>query len=331
MTDEIKNNDEQKEHINAPEVEEVTETPKEVTETAESIEPATQIESEPIPEVKPTFRYHWDAADEKATTEKKQNPGTKSFIIIMAVAFGIAILVLALVLIIDPGQTSYGDVLEITEIAETCNPITVAIQVTTETGTSFGSGFIVTEDGQIITNYHVVDDAKGADAILVKLYDGTNYQADLIGYRSELDVAVLQIRNGGRSYDFSYADIGSSDEVMAGERVVAIGSPEGLSYAWTLTVGHVSHADRRLQNQTYIQFDAAVNPGNSGGPLINEYGEVIGVVTMKVAETRRSEVYDKDGNVIGYTETLNWNDGGGLAIPIDAVVEAYNSIIAYKK
>ncbi len=318
MTDEIKNNnDNQEEKADISEVEEMMET---VTENAESVNST--------PEAKTAFNYHWDAADEKPINVKKKNPGTKTFVLMMALAFGIAILVLALVLIIDPGKASEGAALEVTDIAEMCNPTTIAIQVTTKTGISYGSGFILTEDGQIVTNYHVVDEAFGNTAILVKLYDGSSYYADMIAYRSSLDIAVLQLRyDGYKSFPCAY--IGNSGYVKTGEQVVAIGSPDGMEYAWTMTVGHVSHANRRINGQSYIQFDAAVNPGNSGGPLINEYGEVIGVVTLKVAETERSEVYDKNGNVIGYTETLNWNDGGGLAVPIDAVIEAYNSIMAY--
>ncbi len=322
MTEEIRNNDNHEEKLEAPMTAE-TEEPKSTEGTAEPMPPSEEA---------PTYVYHWSATDEKADRgpDKKKNPGTKPFIIMMAIAFGIAITVLALVLIFIPGDAPNGDVLEVTEIAEYCNPVTVAIQVTTGKGASFGSGFIVSDSGHIITNYHVVDDAAGNDAILVKLYDGKSYHADLIGYRSELDVAILELRLESQT-ELPIAYIGSSEDVVTGERVVAIGSPEGLSYAWTVTVGHVSHADRRLDNQSYIQFDAAVNPGNSGGPLINSRGEVIGVVTMKVAGTRRSEVYDKDGNVIGYTETLNWNDGGGLAVPIDAVMDVYNSILGYRK
>ncbi len=316
MTDEIKNNDNQEEKVNTQEPEA----------TPEAKEPAEM----PEPESKPAFSYHWDASDEKPMAEKKKNPGTKAFIVMMAVAFGVAILVLALVLIIDPGKPSDTAALDVTDIAEICNPMTVAIQVTTKKGTSYGSGFIVTEDGYVMTNYHVVDNAAGSNAILVKLHDEKTYGATLIGARTDLDIAVLKIIPDGRK-SFPYAGIGSSAGVVAGERIVAIGSPEGINYGWTLTVGHVSHADRRLDGQSYIQFDAAVNPGNSGGPLINEYGQVIGIVTMKVAKTGRSEVYNERGDVIGYTETLNWNDGGGLAIPIDKAMAAYEGIVSTKK
>ncbi len=281
-------------------------------------------------ETNPTFIYHWDAASEKPTSDKKKNPGSKAFIIMMAVAFGIAILVLALVLIINPGEPAEAAPLDTTEIAELCNPVTVSIKVKTKGGTSYGSGFIVTEYGHVLTNYHVVDEAaEYSDAIRLELYDGTSYRAELMGYRSELDLAVLTINADDGRESFPYAYIGSSENVLAGEKIVAIGSPEGTRYGWTLTAGHVSHAARELDDQKYIQFDAPINHGNSGGPLINEYGEVIGVVTMKVAKTQRTEVYNSQGEVIGYTDTITWHDGSGLAIPIDDAIEAYNSILGY--
>ncbi len=296
---------------------------------------------EAVPET-PRYVYHWNAGMETVKEEKgkKQKSGVRSFVIMMVSAFGVALLVLALVLIFVPERypdtTSNGE-LEITEIAELCSPSTVAIQITTDDGgVGYGSGFIVTNDGHIITNHHVIEKAsKKTGGILVSVMGADNtvktYNAKLIGSRSSVDVAVLQIEANGKK-DFSAMSIGNSSNLKTGEPVVAIGSPESLSYAWTLTAGHISFAERKFQNdQNYIQFDAAVNPGNSGGPLINEYGEVIGVVTRKVVDKTQSEVYDKNGNVIGYTETISWNDGGGLAIPINDVMNAYKSILGYKK
>ncbi len=266
---------------------------------------------------------------------RNKKSGILTFAVTMASAFGVALLALVLVLIFLPAPAGRdrSSELTVTEIAELCNPATVAIQVKNTKGTiSFGSGFIVNSEGYIITNHHVLENAVvSSDAITVNvLYSETEirtYTATLVGSRSSLDIAVLKIEP---DVDLPVAFIGDSLSVETGERVVAIGTPESIKYAWTLTVGYVSHANRYLEGQYYIQFDAPVNPGNSGGPLINAYGEVVGVVTLKIAGTDKSEVYDKNGNVIGYVETVTWSDGGGLAIPINEVMEAYESILAYK-
>ena len=313
MTEENINNEQ--EEITSPEAEAaIGETPQETFADTEELVTETVEKSEP----------------------KKKKSGILAFAVTMASAFGGALLSLALVLILLPGSpaTDHAYELTVTEIAELCNPTTVSIQVKNTKGTiSFGSGFIVNDEGHIITNHHVVENAVAvSDAIVVHvLYSEQeirSYTATLIGSRSSLDIAVLKI---DADESLPTAFIGDSLDVETGERIVAIGTPDSIKYAWTLTVGHVSHANRVLDGKGYIQFDAPVNPGNSGGPLINAYGEVVGVVTLKVAETVRSEVYDNNGKVIGYTETVVWSDGGGLAIPINEVMEAYESILAYKK
>lgn len=154
------------------------------------------------------------------------------------------------------------------------NSVKGVVTVLTDVGQ--GSGFVVTSDGFVVTNYHVVD---GASAAAVKTYDGESHSVGLVGYNVNLDVAVLKI-NG----DFDYLELGDSDDVKIGEKVAAIGNPLGLDF--TLTEGIVSALDREGINGLpyYLQIDAALNPGNSGGPLLNTAGEVIGINNFKVAD-----------------------------------------------
>lgn len=180
----------------------------------------------------------------------------------------------------------------------------------TTSGTSSGSGFILTEDGYIVTNYHVVE---GASDVTVTLHDGTSYSAELQGYDSTNDLAVLKIDATG----LSAAAIGSSSELNIGDMVVAIGNPLG-TLASTQTVGYVSGINREVTTDNtvinMIQTDCAINPGNSGGPLFNMKGEVIGITTAKYSGTTTS------GATI---------EGIGFAIPIDDVMDAISDLMDY--
>jgi serine protease Do len=169
-----------------------------------------------------------------------------------------------------------------------------------------GAGIIVTKDGYILTNNHIVDNA---DKIVVHLRDGRIFPAKLQGTDPKTDIAVVKISTGGK--DLPVATLGDSDKVRVGEFVVAIGHPMELTYS--VTVGHVSAIARQLptdsyenlaDDQEYIQTDAVINPGNSGGPLVNLDGEVIAVTAM----------------MEGYTDPVTQftqNRGIGLAIPIN--------------
>ena len=142
----------------------------------------------------------------------------------------------------------------------------------------YGSGIIISEDGYIVTNNHVIDNA---DELVVILKGGKEVTATLVGSDSMTDVAVIKIDEP----DLTVAKIGDSDKVRQGELAIAIGNPLGHTLAGTVTVGVVSAVDREItygQNQfTMIQTDAAINPGNSGGALVNSNGEVIGMNTLK--------------------------------------------------
>ena len=180
----------------------------------------------------------------------------------------------------------------------------------TSTGVSTGSGFIISEDGYVVTNYHVVD---GGSTITVGTNDGIEHPAELIGYDDVNDVALLKIRATG----LPYLPIGNSDELIVGDQVAAVGNPLG-ELTSTLTVGYISAKERDVNTDGFavnmLQTDAAINSGNSGGPLLNMKGEVIGITTAKYSGTSSS------GATI---------EGVGFAIPINDVVDLLNDLMTY--
>ena len=177
-------------------------------------------------------------------------------------------------------------------------------------GSASGSGFILSEDGYVVTNFHVVEDAT---AIEVILHDDTTYAATLVGKDETNDIAVLKVDASG----LPAAKLGSSSDLVIGDMVAAIGNPLG-ELASTQTIGYVSGINREVTTDntiiSMIQTDAAINPGNSGGPLFNMYGEVIGITTAKYSGTTGS------GATI---------EGIGFAIPIDDVIPIINDLIDY--
>lgn len=149
---------------------------------------------------------------------------------------------------------------------------------------SLGSGFIISEDGYILTNYHVVN---GADEILVRLNSRQEYLANIIGMDKRSDVALLKID----AKDLPKVKIQKNDDLKVGERVLAIGSPFGFDHS--VTAGIVSAKGRSLPSENYVPFiqtDVAINPGNSGGPLFNLKGEVVGI---------NSQIYSRTGGFMG--------------------------------
>lgn len=159
----------------------------------------------------------------------------------------------------------------------------------TTSGAVKGSGFIISEDGYIMTNYHVIEDAvAGGYDIEVLMYDGTKYTAAVVGYAADNDVAVLKIEASG----LSPVTIGNSDSMLVGEAVYAVGNPLG-ELEFTMTDGMVSATDREITSTengrtttiNMFQFSAAINSGNSGGPVYNSRGEVVGIATAKYSST----------------------------------------------
>ncbi|WP_370277102.1 DegQ family serine endoprotease [Pontibacterium sp.] len=166
---------------------------------------------------------------------------------------------------------------------------------------SLGSGFIISDDGYILTNHHVVD---GADKVIVRLNDRRELEAEVVGSDKRADVALLKID----AEDLPTVKLGDSDKIEVGEWVLAIGSPFGFDYS--VTAGIVSAKERALANETYVPFiqtDVAINPGNSGGPLFNLDGEVVGV---------NSQIYTRSGGFMGLS----------FAIPIDVAMEVANQL-----
>lgn len=168
-----------------------------------------------------------------------------------------------------------------------------------------GSGFIINTDGYILTNYHVIN---GAKEVTVTLSDGQEVTASVVNYDSDKDIAMIKL-NGNVEVP-GVVELGNSDALQPGEEVVAIGNPLSKELSSTLTKGIVSALNRSVETQSgvntnLIQTDAAINSGNSGGPLINTKGEVIGINTLKAS---------------------NGAEGIGFAIPINDVKEKIDSL-----
>ncbi len=263
--------------------------------------------------------YRWSYADPQmnppASSHRRKIP-VYAFVMsaIFLVSFALLIAVLWVGrydadLSIKPGIPGIHDDVAIDGVEQAKQIVTV-IEVVTPTSTGSGSGIIVRRDGYIATNHHVIE---GATSIKVTFYDGTTATAHLIGSSEIDDLAVIKVDRG----DLPEAKFAAYADCYVGQTVYAIGAPAGPEFGWTTTRGIISYKDREVKiydddNRTLlkklrlVQTDANVNPGNSGGPLINTSGEVIGVVSMKLAE--------------GY-------EGIGFAIPADGAVDILNAII----
>ena len=191
---------------------------------------------------------------------------------------------------------------------------------TTSQASATGSGIIISEDGYILTNNHVVDtsssssysyyDISDATSVKVKLYGSTeNYDAKIVGKDSQTDLAVLKIEKNG----LTAAEFADSDEAVVGEFAMAVGSPLGLDT--TVTTGIISAVNREVESDgnkyVCIQTDAAINSGNSGGALVNSEGKVIGINTLKLS-----------GSGV---------EGIGFAIPINSTLDIIDDLIEYNK
>ena len=207
------------------------------------------------------------------------------------------------------------EISELAELYERCSVSCVTIYVTFgrhSSGYAIGSGFVLTEDGYIATNQHVVDEGENFTVIF---YDGSEYDAKLVGGDETRDLAVLKINAKG----LTPLAIGNSDALKVGETVVAIGTPYDLELAGTLTRGIISglnrdidiydeYTGRVIKTMRMIQTDTSINPGNSGGPMINLSGQVVGINSMKL---------------------IDEYEGLGFAIPINYAVDIFNQLIQY--
>ncbi|MDE6798219.1 MAG: trypsin-like peptidase domain-containing protein, partial [Ruminococcus sp.] len=178
---------------------------------------------------------------------------------------------------------------------------------TTSTATGTGTGVVITEDGYIVTNAHVIYDSEyGAglsEKITVHMNDDNSYEAEVVGYDTDCDLAVLKIDATG----LTSAEFGDSDSLMLGESVIAIGNPLGFDLKNTVTSGIVSGLNRNItindKAMNLIQTDTAINSGNSGGPLINKYGQVIGINSSKMSASYGEASIEGIGFAIPSNET----------------------------
>jgi len=146
--------------------------------------------------------------------------------------------------------------------------------VTIKTDVGQGTGFIITDDGYVVTNAHLLS---GGKTIESTSYEKNKIPTELIGYNTNMDVALLKIQG-----EYSFLEFGNSDETQVGERVIAIGNPLGLQFSVTEGIVSGIHRPGINELEAYTQTDAALNPGNSGGPLINKNGKVIGINNFKL-------------------------------------------------
>ncbi len=206
-----------------------------------------------------------------------------------------------------------GAVLTGEQIFEKCSPSIVAIQSgwISRGASGSGSGVIMSADGYIITNAHVILDENSsaeADKVTVVLHDGTNLPASIVGADEDTDLAVLKVQPTAA---LVAAEFGDSDALKPGQQCYAIGSPSGLQLANTITTGSISAISRDItindNVMSLIQTDAAINPGNSGGALINQYGQIVGITSAKLG--------------------ISYYEGLGFAIPITTAKEIVDELI----
>ena len=220
-----------------------------------------------------------------------------------------------------------GDPLSAVELYDRSVDSVVGVTAQYDGETSLGSGIVLTQDGYIVTNAHVVLNTSES-IVTVKLHDGTEYPAIVIGYEEDSDLAVLRVEAQG----LQPAEFGDASELKVGEEVFAIGNPGGDRYGGTLTGGYVSGLNRELEKSaanglTYIQTDAAINPGNSGGALFNAYGQVVGINSNKVVSTSYEGIgfaipISEVSNIIGDLMTKGYVSGRGrLGITARTVTE----------
>ncbi|MGN1480676.1 S1C family serine protease [Porcipelethomonas sp.] len=190
-------------------------------------------------------------------------------------------------------------------------------QTNTQVATATGTGIVMTSEGYIVTNAHVIYDSEQgygkATAVSVLMSDDTEYEASIIGYDTDTDIAVLKIDASG----LTPAEFGDSDDLQVGELVLAIGNPLGFELFGSVTSGIVSALNREItindKQMNLIQTDAAINSGNSGGPLVNSYGQVIGINSAKMTSTYSSASVE----------------GLGFAIPITQAKDIIDDLINY--
>lgn len=218
-----------------------------------------------------------------------------------------------------------SDAMTIPDIVNKVSPSVVGVSCLLNNGTATGTGIILSSDGYIVTNAHVISGAKAISVVLPEDYykdessensdssssndEQYTYEATLIGSDTQTDIAVLKIEKTG----LTTAEIGKSSDIVVGEAAIVIGNPLGFDLSGTVTSGIISATDRKLtieeKTMNLIQTDASINSGNSGGPLINAYGQVIGITSAKVSST--------------------YGEGLGFAIPVDEALPIIKDLMEY--
>ncbi len=277
----------------------------------------------------PTVAYRWTYAEQKQHDERRKQKqrfsGLGVYALVMTAVFVLSFGLLLGVMLMkgeefegiqfsEPVTNEEGKLIATTDrmdadSIERAKQSVVLIEVSNSSAAGSGTGIILSQDGYIATNYHVVE--MNGD-IRVKFYDGSYVKATIRGYSEVDDLAVIKVDRSG----LLPAVFAKSSECFVGQTVYAIGNPSGPDMAWTTTKGCISYVDRELKiyredgtlekKLKMLQTDAMVNPGNSGGPLVNTNGEVVGIVSMKMAD--------------GY-------EGLGFAIPSEGAAEILNAII----
>lgn len=209
----------------------------------------------------------------------------------------------------------HGQELTAQEVYAKVNPATVLVVAQTGESASIGTGVIMTEDGYVITNAHVIS---GGESCWVMLAGGWDYDAELVGFDADQDIAVLKLVD---AEGLPTVEFGDSELAEVGDQVYAIGNPLGVELRGTMTEGIISAINRNVELEgrtlNVLQTTAALNNGNSGGPLINRYGQVIGINTLKMSGTGAPD----EATV----------EGLGFALPISSAYFVINDIIGSGK
>ncbi|HVQ86856.1 MAG TPA: trypsin-like peptidase domain-containing protein [Actinomycetes bacterium] len=269
-----------------------------------------------------------------ATTKKRTHPAVVVATAALAGALGAGVGATAVIATDDnsPASTSSATAANsatqaslpansVAKVAQTVLPSVVSIQFTGAAGSGSGSGVVISDDGLILTNNHVVETAANGGSLTVNFSDGTSTDAEIVGRDPSADLAVIRVHNVDNLVP---ATLGSSDDLKVGETVVAIGSPLGLS--GTVTTGIVSAKNRPVSAGSgepgaepavlnAIQTDAAINPGNSGGALVNLKGQVVGI--NSAIATLGASTGGQSGSI-----------GLGFAIPIDQAKWIVDQLVA---
>ena len=299
----------------------------------ESETESTRSEAEYCQETQKEKQPKEESPKDETKKKKSRAPAVASILsacsIVLLLSFALSLMLgifpvkgrdVVLVGVSDSGKTD-ADVNASPELIEKFINSVVVVTAKTGTGTSTGTGVILSNNGYIITNYHVIE---GSDNVTVQLRNEDIAQkAEIVGFHEKDDVAVIKVNRT----DLQAATFARSSDVRYGEKIYAVGTPEGTEFRWSVTQGIVSCPSRELLEYNgdgtlaykinVVQIDASVNHGNSGGPIFNVRGEVVGIVTLK-------KIWSQQSNSSGNREPV---EGMGFALPSSGVLIDATAII----